>query len=66
MASFGPYEAANNPDNGAGAGPGDPPIDSDPYGVVAYNGGFAVADAAANDVLLSTRRGRSPRWPSSP
>ncbi len=58
VASFGPYEAAHNPDNGAGAGPGDPPIDSDPYGVVAYNGGFAVADAAANDVLFVNATGQ--------
>ena len=59
MASFGPYEAANNPDQGAGAGgPGDPAIDSDPYGVVAYNGGFAVADAAANDVLFVNPAGQ--------
>jgi hypothetical protein len=59
VASFGPYEAANNPDQGAGAGgPGDPPIDSDPYGVVAYNGGFAVADAAANDVLFVNSAGQ--------
>ena len=59
VASFGPYEAANNPDHGAGAGgPGDPAIDSDPYGVVAYNGGFAVADAAANDVLFVNSAGQ--------
>ncbi len=59
VASFGPYEAANNPDHGAGAGgPGEPPIDSDPYGVVAYNGGFAVADAAANDVLFVNAAGQ--------
>ena len=35
-----------------------PPIDSDPYGVVAYNGGFAVADAAANDVLFVNAAGQ--------
>ena len=58
VASFGPYEAANNPDGGAGSGPGDPPIDSDPYGVVAYHGGFAVADAAANDVLFVNPAGQ--------
>jgi hypothetical protein len=52
VASFGPYEAANNPDGGAGNGPGDPSIDSDPYGIVAFDGGLAVADAAANDVLF--------------
>jgi hypothetical protein len=59
VASFGPYEAANNPDHGAGAGgPGEPAIDSDPYAVVAYNGGFAVADAAANDVLFVNAAGQ--------
>src|ERR1022692_1256176 len=59
VASFGPYEAANNPDQGAGSGgPGDPAIDSDPYDVVAYNGGFAVADAAANDVLFVNASGQ--------
>jgi len=58
LASFGPYEAANNPDKGAGAGPGDPAIDSDPYDVVAYDGGFAVADAAANDVLFVNAAGQ--------
>jgi hypothetical protein len=49
---LGTYEAQNNPDNGAGNGPGDPSIDSDPYGVTPYDGGLAIADAAANDVLL--------------
>ena len=59
MASFGPYEAANNPDHGAGSGgPMDPAIDSDPYGLVAYNGGFAVADAAGNDVLFVNAAGQ--------
>jgi hypothetical protein len=59
VASFGPYEAANNPDHGAGAGgPGEPAIDSDPYAVVPYNGGFAVADAAANDVLFVSATGQ--------
>ena len=59
VASFGPYEAANNPDHGAGSGgPMDPAIDSDPYGLVAYNGGFAVADAAANDVLFVNAAGQ--------
>ena len=66
VASFGPYEAVNNPDGGAGQGPGDPAIDSDPYGIVAYDGGIAVADAAANDVLFVQQRpGRSRRWPCS-
>jgi hypothetical protein len=58
VASLGPYEAVNNPDGGAGQGPGDPPIDSDPYGVVAYNGGLAVADAAGNDILFVNAAGQ--------
>ena len=49
---LGTYEAQNNPDMGAGSGPGNPPIDSDPYGITPYDGGLAIADAAANDVLL--------------
>jgi hypothetical protein len=56
---LGTYEAQNNPDNGEGTVfPPDlscldePPIDSDPYGVTPYDGGLAIADAAANDVLL--------------
>ena len=58
VASFGPYEAINNPDGGAGNGPGDPPIDSDPYGIVDYDGGLAIADAAANDVLFVNAAGQ--------
>jgi hypothetical protein len=58
VASLGPYEAANNPDGGAGQGPGDPAIDSDPYGVVPYNGGIAIADAAGNDVLFVNAAGQ--------
>jgi hypothetical protein len=51
--NFAAFEAANNPDHGAGPGPrfGDPAIDSDPYALVRYRGGFAVADAAGNDLL---------------
>ncbi len=47
------YEVAHNPDHGAGPGArfGDPPIDSDPYAFAAYRGGYAVADAAGNDLL---------------
>ncbi len=53
IANFASYEAAHNPDRGAGPGSrfGDPPIDSDPYAFTAYRGGFAVADAAGNDLL---------------
>lgn len=52
-AYLGTYEAQNNPDGGAGAAAtGQSPIDSDPYAVTPYDGGLAIADAAANDVLL--------------
>jgi hypothetical protein len=58
VANFGRYEAIHNPDHGRGQGPGDPAIDSDPYGLVAYHGGIAVADAAANDVLWVSPAGQ--------
>ena len=58
VASFGPYEAANNPDHVNPPVPGEAAIDSDPYGLVAYNGGFAVADAAANDILFVNAAGQ--------
>ena len=47
------FEAARNPDHGAGSGAkfGNPAIDSDPYAFVPYRGGYAVVDAAANDLL---------------
>jgi sugar lactone lactonase YvrE len=51
---LGTYEA-QNPDHGAGGPPppnNEPLVDSDPYGITPYNGGLAIADAAANDVLL--------------
>jgi hypothetical protein len=52
-ASLSAFEAAHNPDHGAGPGSayGNPPIDSDPYAFTGYRGGFAVVDAAANDLL---------------
>jgi hypothetical protein len=60
IADFAAYEAAHNPDHGAGRGAryGDPPIDSDPYALTPYRGGFAVADAAGNDLLRVDGRGR--------
>ena len=53
IANLAAFEAAHNPDHGAGPGTkfGNPPIDSDPYAFVVYRGGFAVVDAAANDLL---------------
>jgi hypothetical protein len=38
-------------------GTGEEPYDSDPYDVVPYQGGYAVADAAANDVLFVSPTG---------
>jgi hypothetical protein len=60
QASFGPFEAENNPDKGAGSAVelgAEPPIDSDPYSFVPYHGGFVVADAAGNDLLFVSRSG---------
>jgi hypothetical protein len=52
-ANLGLYEGKHNPDHGAGAAAfHEQPIDSDPYAVVAFDGGLAIADAAGNDVLL--------------
>jgi glucose/arabinose dehydrogenase len=60
LANFGAYEAAHNPDHGAGPGAagGDPPLDSNPYAMVAYRGGYAVVDAAGNDLLWLSPRGK--------
>jgi hypothetical protein len=60
IADFAAYEAAHNPDHGAGRGAryGDPPIDSDPYAMTPFRGGFAVADAAGNDLLYVARDGK--------
>ncbi len=60
-ASFGPFEAANNPDGGEGTAVqlgAEAAIDSDPYSFVPYHGGLAVADAAANDLLFVSRSGK--------
>lgn len=40
-----------------GTFPGEKPYDSDPYDVVAYRGGFVVADAAANSLLQVSKWG---------
>ena len=58
--NFAAFEAANNPDHGRGPGAklGSPPIDSDPYALAAYRGGFAVADAAGNDLLWVRPNGK--------
>jgi hypothetical protein len=51
--NFAAFEVANNPDHGRGPGArfGNPSIDSDPYAFVAYRDGYAVVDAAGNDLL---------------
>ncbi len=59
-ADFGRYEAQHNPDHGAGTevALGQSAIDSDPYAIVRYRDGYAVADAGANDVLFVSDTGR--------
>ncbi len=49
IADLAAYEQANNPDGGV--------PDSNPFGLLAWKGGAAVADAGGNDVLHITRRG---------
>jgi hypothetical protein len=58
-AAFGPFEAANNPDQGEGTAVqfGEPAIGSDPYSFVPHRGGDVVADAAANDLLFVSPSG---------
>lgn len=52
--------AAQHPQNAAtlGGTPGETSYDSDPYDVTAYRGGYAVTDAAANDLLAVTKTGK--------
>src|ERR1700733_9560069 len=52
--------AAAHPQSPSSLGdiPGEAPYDSDPYDVVAYRGGWVVADAGANDVLYVSATGR--------
>ncbi|HEY5194320.1 MAG TPA: hypothetical protein VIJ39_10680 [Solirubrobacteraceae bacterium] len=55
QASFGPFEAHNDPDGGEGSAVeigAESAIDSDPYSFVPYRGGVVVADAAGNDLLF--------------
>ena len=60
IANLAAFEAHHNPDHGAGPGPqfGAIPIDSDPYAFTSYRGGFAVVDAAANDLLWVNPKGQ--------
>jgi hypothetical protein len=53
--------AAVNPQDPAtlgGSPGGETTYDSDPYDIVRYRDGFAIADAGANDVLWLSRRGQ--------
>ncbi len=60
IANLGAFEVAHDPDHGAGPGArfGDPSVDSNPYALAAYRGGFAVVDAAANDLLWVSPKGK--------
>jgi hypothetical protein len=60
IADLAAYEAQHNPDHGAGPGPtyAQPSIDSDPYGFVPFHGGYAIIDAAGNDLLQVTPDGK--------
>ena len=52
--------AASNPQPAAtlGGTPGETLYDSDPHDVTPYQGGYAVADAGANDVVLVSAKGK--------
>jgi len=58
--NFAAFEAKNNPDHGRGSGArfSNPPIDSNPYAFTSYRGGYAVVDAAGNDLLLVGQNGK--------
>ena len=52
--------AAAHPQSSSSLGtiPGEAPYDSDPYDVLAYRGGWVVADAGANDLLYVSATGQ--------
>jgi hypothetical protein len=58
-ADLGRFEAHHDSLSAAGTEVryGQSPIDTDPYSIVAYRGGYAIADAGANDLLFVSRRG---------
>jgi hypothetical protein len=53
IVSLAAFEAQHNPDHGVGTGArqGNPAIDSDPYAFTRWRGGYALVDAAGNDLL---------------
>jgi hypothetical protein len=59
VADFPRFELANNPDGGAGTGPGtDPPINSNPNGLLVRHRSQLVTDAGGNDLLKVDHKGR--------
>ena len=58
LADLAAFAAANpQPASSLGDVPGETAYNSDPYDVVAYHGGYVVADAGANDLLAVSPRG---------
>jgi hypothetical protein len=59
VADFPRFEAANDPDEGAGTFPGgEPGINSNPNGLLVRHRSQLVADAGGNDLLKVDRKGR--------
>jgi hypothetical protein len=58
VADFARFEAENDPDEGAGAGDGEPGINSNPNGLLVRKHSQVVADAGGNDLLKVDRKGR--------
>ena len=58
VADFARFEAANDPDEGAGAGGGEPGINSNPNGLLVRKHSQVVADAGGNDLLKVGHKGR--------
>ena len=65
--NFAAYAAAHPQGTSSlGTNPGESASDSDPYAITPYNGGFAVADAAANDLLWVSPTGAISQLASFP
>ena len=58
VADFARFEADNDPDEGAGAGGGEPGINSNPNGLQVGRRSQVVADAGGNDLLKVDHKGR--------
>ena len=58
LADLAAFAAAHpQPERSLGDFPGETSYNSDPYDVVAYHGGYVVADAGANDLLAVSKHG---------